>query len=197
MTPPFIDELIDNLPKQKLAGFYLYTVRGAYVQNKSGSRVFQYMICDDDKNLLAKLTKNTTYHEEYYPDWFKILHIRAIYNYGYDVSRIQNYYEFRNIYDEKDPIVNKTVVQNLKLPTKDEYDHATCEGGTNLEDITQTLMIVMDALSYRKPNVRTAILENETFTNSVIYEQIINTLINDRRKTVRGAAINHYCRHRS
>ena len=100
-----------------------------------------------------------------------------------------------NIYCEKDPIVNKTVIRNLKLPTKEEYDHAMCESGTDLKNVTKTLTLVLDAISWHKPNIKTAILENETLKNSIIYEQVINTLIADRRKTVRNRAADYYCRH--
>ena len=177
-----------------MKGFYLYTARGAHVLNKDGTKTFQYIICDNDADLLAKLTKTAVYTLNYYPDWFKVLHIEAIHNYGYNVSRIQNYYNIENIYDGKNRNVNNAVIKNMKLPTKEEYDHAMCVDYEALEQITDALMIVLDSLSYRCPSMKTAILENETFAKSIIYEQITNTLINDRRKVVRNAAIDYYCR---
>lgn len=193
-TYDYIDDLIKNLPAKKPKGFYLYRIRGAHVLNKDGTKTFQYMICDNDADLLAKLTKTAVYTLDYYPDWFKVLHIEAIHNYGYNVSQIQNYYNIENIYDGKNRNVNKAVIKNIKLPTKEEYDHAMCVGYEALEQIADALMIVLNSLSYRCPSMKTAILENETFTKSIIYEQVINTLINDRRKVVRNAAIDYYCR---
>lgn len=145
-TYDYIDDLIKNLPAKKPKGFYLYRIRGAHALNKDGTKTFQYMICDNDDDLLAKLTKTAVYTLDYYPDWFKVLHIEAIHNYGYNVSRIQNYYNIENIYDRKNRNVNKAVIKNMKLPTKEEYDHAMCVGYEALEQITDALMIVLDSL---------------------------------------------------